>query len=737
MSFEDATKLMQNTEMIQTSASLLSLLLSTSSDAQRDKDPEYKAPARTFISGYLFAAHPRLLETGNTHIDAMTESSAMTMTKAFAQFKEAFIANDSSWYRCQQTFAAGFKAFYFALDSWKRSDTRMMLVTMERHYLELDRLWQSVQRRTLGEGDENWRVGIQAQREQLLGKIHTLGGDSAVDDLMQRQRELRQTYDDPQPSPTPSLIPPSQSAYSPTVGAQFPPAAAQSQQESSDAESNGSADAGDPSVVLTKAIADRETHSIDQVLGSFDLTAASTLQDAKLAHEIILDPELRLEPAPDNTLVGAVQKAVTRAFFEHIRQDIESGNSDYIIRTLSQLRLDLRTVIPPSSEMHAAIEREFDQEWLSKQLSNGALDIREKYRLILNTIRSVCAPARDPEIDELASDLEAVDEQGLKEVARSISKDEGPGLSSNARASVDKLLSATQRIMELIRNIRMDVLNYQLATIVRPWLRIHAVEYERAAVAKKLQEEFGGDRAQITRRITDWMRPAVVCEETNGCILQAQKSPDKPLSAKHVFFESFLGLCFAATALTTEATPETFALDQSRIHYMQNEIQTLLCTAALCALARGLAQIDDSRMRQAAQIFASILRADNVTMDRIVQGMQDVIPHCEVQSVRRLVQKTLAKEDPVYQAMELRLRRFLLAQLDKDEPPGALGRRVFGDGRGDVAAELAKASLDVVREEICALLLRISQLCSFNWQVYSGWYSRVLHLADADANAER
>ncbi|KAJ2870039.1 hypothetical protein FB639_004687, partial [Coemansia asiatica] len=559
--------------------------------------------------------------------------------------------------------------------------------------------------------------------------------------LMQRQKELRLTYDDPQPSLTPSLIPPSQSGYSPTVESQFMPFADQQHQVSSEIVSSkqehegagaeptasktvdsslGSDTSDDPSVVLTKAIADQATHNIDQVLKSFDLTAASTLQDAKLAHEIILDPELRLEPAPENTLVGAVQKAVTKAFFDHIKQDIESGNSDYIARTLFQLRLDLRTIIPRDSEMLAVVEREFDQEWLSKQLANGALDIREKYRLVFSAICSVCAPARDPEIDELASNLEEVDEQGLGEVARSMCKDgRDSRLSENARACVDKLLMVTQKIMELIRNVRMDVLNYQLATVVRPWLRVHAVEYERAAVNKALQEKYNREGLQKVHCITDWMKPAIVREKAGACTLQAQKTAEQPLSAKHVFFESFLDLCFSAAALTTETTPEPFEMDQSRIHFMQNEIQTLLCTAALCVLAKSFAQTNDLQMCQAAQLFLSILRADNVTMDRIVQAMHEMFPRCDEHSVRRLVQKTLAKEDPVYQAMELKLRRFFLAQLDKEESPSALARRVFGDGRGDVSAELAKASLDVVREEVCALLLRISQLCSFNWQVYS------------------
>ncbi|KAI7832013.1 T-complex protein 11-domain-containing protein [Kickxella alabastrina] len=672
-----------------------------------------------------------LAEISNSHLDTMIESSALTMTESYAQFATAFLHNDVSWYQRQHTFVASFRAFYSALDSWKRADTAKLLSAMERI------TWSSisVQRRTLGEGDEAWRVGIQAQRKQLLVKIRTLGGESAVDELMQKQRELRLTYTDPQPSPTPSLVPPpgiSTNLGLASVDGNLIAATANSNLQAEPSNRKDKAPdsvrdlgANDPSIVLTKAI-------VDHAPTIFDLTASAALKNTKLAHDIVLDPDMRLEPAATNTLTGAVQQAVTRAFFDHIKRDVESGSGDYIIRILTQLRLDMRTIIPPTSKMHVTLEQELDQEWMAVQLSKGALDVQEKYRLVLGIIGNVCAPVRDKSLDALLKSLEAANVNGLAEVAQSVA------INSNGNGNEKAELPAGYyaRTMELIRNVRLDVLNYQLQTVVRPWLRTHAVEYERAAMAKAFKQRFNNDDSQVLQHTSAWIKDAASREQAGQCSLRAtDMNASTRVTAKHVFLEAFLDLCFAPTALDAEDTPATLALDQLRIQHFQNEIQVVLSAAALCVLARnfmqesGIVQMDESRLRQAAPLFVSILRADDVTMDRIVTAMHQVITDTENVSggsIARLVQKTLAKNDPVYMVMERRLRHFMLTQLDKDEMPGIMVRRLDGDDKQSVSATLAKVSLNVVQSEVCALLLRISQLCSFNWQVYSHWYSKSL-----------
>ncbi|KAJ1954254.1 hypothetical protein GGI12_005833, partial [Dipsacomyces acuminosporus] len=388
LSFEDAAQLMQNSATTKGSGQLLTALLAASpkpntrtNTVMNDSSTALKLPGRVFVVGLLFAAHPQGLTTGNSPLDSAIESSAVTMAVTYVQFEKAFLSRDGSWYERLCTFAASYRAFYSAFDSWKRSDTKELLSTMERHYLELDRLWQSVQRRTLGKGDEAWRLGIQAQREDLLAKVRSLGGESAVSELMQKQRELRTTYSDLQPSQTPSVAPGSTTSvggsangtvHSPVVNGMseldinsrqpsispHPQSAIRNGVASANA--NKDPEKHGPSATLAHAISDPKSQDIDRILGHFDLTASKALQDAKLAHELVLEPNFRLMPAASNTLAGAVQQAVVRAFFDHMRQEIEAGNRDHVIRILTQLRLDLRTIISPSNSLRETLEREMD-----------------------------------------------------------------------------------------------------------------------------------------------------------------------------------------------------------------------------------------------------------------------------------------------------------------------------------------------------------------------------------------
>ncbi|KAJ1925384.1 hypothetical protein LPJ71_000197 [Coemansia sp. S17] len=743
LSFEDATQLIQSPAIVRGSEALMQALLKTSPARKGTSDIglPYKLPGRTFVVGHLFTAHPQLLVTDNSHLDAMVESAAVVMTQTYAQFAAAFISHHTSWYQKQQTSVASFEAFYSALDSWKRSDAQKLLLTMERHYLELDRLWQSVQRRTLGEGDETWREGIRRQREDLLDKIRTLGGGDAVEALLQKQSELRLSYSDPQ-VPSTSLTPPTEQLSadnaipSPVVngvramhldsrhsgvtaesddlseqeaGIPLRPSTSGSTSEIAQVNSK-------PSAVLAKAISDPVSQDVDRVLGNFDLTASTALQDAKLAHELVLDPDLRLEPAATNTLVGAVQQAVTKAFFDHIKQEIALGNSDHVVGILTQLRLDMRTIVPPGSPQRETLDRELDPEWITTQLSNGALDVHAKFRLVLLTARSVCAPIRDDSIDSLLDRLAAVEFSALADIHKAKVDNSAAVLSDAAKSSVGQLLEITQAIMQLIRNIRLDALNHQLDTTVRPWLRLHAIEYEQTKMAQLLETKYQGNTQLILAQTTAWMHSAAA----------RQPSGQGRAAAKHVFLEAVLDMCFAPTALSVEDTPVTWALDQQRIQLLQNQLQVLLSASALCALTKALTLKSGvgvgDKSRQNALELVSILQADDVTMDRIVDAVQRMAGSEVV--VASLVPKTLAKDDPVFHLMEKQLRRFMLTELDKDEEPGVLARRLESNSQA-VSAALSSFSMAVVHKEVVDLLLRVSRLCSFNWQVYSPWYTKI------------
>ncbi|KAJ2843778.1 hypothetical protein IWW36_005430, partial [Coemansia brasiliensis] len=429
--FEETTKLMQTAKVMQSSERLMqALLLTTSaiSDNLKQGKSKCKAPGRIFVTGFLFAAHGQLLVTGSSHMDSIVLSAAETMTKSYAEFSKIFNARNPSWYEQQQTFTASFMAFNTAFESWKQSDSRLLLTALERHYLELDRLWQTVQRKTGGKGDEDWRIGIKNQRQDLIEKIRTLGGNSAVDLTLQRQRDLRTTYQNPQPSQTPSL-PPDQAI-----------AENESQSSAGTFTTASGSSHGQPSAAISKAVVDPEAQEVDRVLENYNLTASSALQNAQLAHELILDPEAHLK-------ADLTSCKIADTYFKNI-----DDRSTSLVPVLEQLRAEMHTIIPPNNRLHLSLNLELDSEWMETQAKNQALDVRDKLQRVVDMLCKLCAPMRDEAVSRLREQVDALDSKQTLEIA-----------------------NVLRQVFAMIHLLRIDVLNHQLDSIVRPWLRTHAV----------------------------------------------------------------------------------------------------------------------------------------------------------------------------------------------------------------------------------------------------------------------
>ncbi|KAJ2714707.1 hypothetical protein H4S00_005072 [Coemansia sp. D1744] len=552
----------------------------------------------------------------------MVKSAAETMTKTFEELSS--LLHEVSWQK-QHVFVVSFKAFNVALDVWKESDSQQLVSSMERHYLELDRLWQTVQRQTSGDGDEEWRVGIQNQRRDLLKKIRVLGGNKAANSAVQKQHKVRTTYENPQPSTTPSL-----------GSAQVMPSSETVKQ---------------PLGHLTKAILDPVSQDVDNILVSYNLTASAALENAKIAHELILDPEIHLKIDP-------TREKLTDSFLEHVKHDTRL--------VMQKLYAEMCTVIPPSNPMRKLLDTEFDTQWIESQHENHVLDVPSKLRLVLRVIRSVCAPMRDEAVDKLVEQVDSVD--------------------------------VLRDIFVLVRQLQADVLNYQLDTVVRPWLRKHAVAYEREKMAHMLE-------SQDVELTTAWMQNAATRVHAEQPLLPRGDF------AKQVFREAFLDLCFAPTAVEVQNVPITLALDQARIQELQNEIQVLLSTGVLCALVKGTCKMNDTEHLAVAPKILACLQSNDVTMDRVVETVVEVSGK---HTMDQLVRKTLAKDSLAYRAMENGLRKLIIAQL---------GKKDYLNSQFKV--ELTQLSLSVVHTNICSLVGRIDRLSEFNWQVHVQWYAKI------------
>ncbi|KAJ2659721.1 hypothetical protein IWW48_003322 [Coemansia sp. RSA 1200] len=792
LGFDEATQLMRRPAVVRGAAQLLHTLLAQASCdspllpcapeqqlSSADNDDEElapcAAPGRTFVAAHLFAAHPGLLATGDAALDAMVEAAATTTTQVFEHFvaglsnshadssnaatvcghqapdnrKSSSTSNRSSWPARLYSFASSFHAFAVALDSWKRADSKKLLSAMERHYLELDRLWQSVQRRTLGQGDESWRVSIHEQRAALVGRVRTLGGQRAVEQLVRRQRHLRLTYPDPQPSRTPSL------PHQPEEPTNSGESAAGGSADSMTRTDSHHDDVSPTDAVVAKAVADPAAAQVDRILGNFDLTASAALEDASLAHELVLDPTMRLQPIEQTTPEGStIQHMVTRLFFDTIGREMIAGGDaeklhEHVASLFAYMRRELRTITPPASDARRTVDRELDPKWIASLMDAGAYsEIAPRLAGAVRLIRSVCAPLRDAEVDAAAEKLASVDTSTLG----------GHIASADSNGCVAGLLEAVSDAVNLIHKVRADALNHQLDTVVRPWLRAHAAEYERSKLDQHLNHAYKGSSQQIVEATTGWMRGAVNRDQHRDFSERCAVLQDNPrgLTPKHVFWESLLDLCFEPVAVNASRVPLTLAMDIGRISTIQNDIQVVLSAGALCMLARSIARtntgvsLTDSRVMQLATDAHSLLTDRNVTMSRVVALMLETVRQSSDSAApstqehdtaalgtltERLVRKTLTKEDPIYASMERHLRSFLLQRLCDDDTPAQLASRLDAS-KQSIAAQLKKFGLNILTQSVCDLLVRLNRLGSFNWQVCSIWYSKVPGLAPVSSDNE-
>ena len=205
--------------------------------------------------------------------------------------------------------------YYALFESWKSNDMTQLVANMSAYCIELMRL-----KGTLGKhGDEDGvNQQLDGQIVQVKERIHVVGGSSALEHLAEAEQALHQSNHQQQdatrtPSPGPSSVPPS-----PTPR----PERSSSHEEE------------------TPSISAEQLH---RLLGGY--APVSGITNQQLAHEIILDPDFKLQrPSTDGdakTLEQQVRKIATQAFFDAVEEDIKNGCSE---KSLPPLMDDIQQV---------------------------------------------------------------------------------------------------------------------------------------------------------------------------------------------------------------------------------------------------------------------------------------------------------------------------------------------------------------------------------------------------------
>lgn len=197
-------------------------------------------------------------------------------------------------------------SYYALFETWKSKDQKQLVANMSAYYLELVRL-----KHTLADAEPGLDEQLEQQLAQVKERLRGVGGSVALEHLAEAENamlsssqieELRAAT----PSPTPREAPQQQQ---------------QQQQQMS-----------------------RE--QLARLLGGY--APVSGISNEQVAHEIIIDPDFKLQKhTPHTELERRVKTIATQAFFDHVAEDIR--------KTLPVLMADVRQVNSKQSYPHYLI----------------------------------------------------------------------------------------------------------------------------------------------------------------------------------------------------------------------------------------------------------------------------------------------------------------------------------------------------------------------------------------------
>src|SRR6266498_390261 len=88
------------------------------------------------------------------------------------------------------SFLSAWDTYYNDFDNWKSKDSEKLASNLVAHYMELEKLWNTV--KTQANAETEWKMNIMHQQEEIRRKIRDLGGDEAISKLERSLRRLKE-----------------------------------------------------------------------------------------------------------------------------------------------------------------------------------------------------------------------------------------------------------------------------------------------------------------------------------------------------------------------------------------------------------------------------------------------------------------------------------------------------------------------------------------------------------------
>ncbi|XP_074536524.1 T-complex protein 11-like protein 2 [Halichoeres trimaculatus] len=445
---------------------------------------------------------------------------------------------------------------------------------------------------------------------------------------------------------------------------------------------------------------------LDSPTGSPPTASLSSLMEVQncvsnlsLAHEIVVNRDFSFKPRspPTDSLEGRVTEIVHRAFWDILQEELRSDppNYSHAVVLLHEVKTMLQSLLLPTHvRLRSQLDEVLDMDLIRQEVDHSALDLHRLSGYIINTMASLCAPVRDPEV------------RALRELQDPV-----------------ELLREIFRVLGLMKT---DMLNFTIQSL-RPHLLQQAVQYERT----KFQQILDQNPASLDFT-SAWLEAAASEEAVRS--QSDSPSPDSrgPVSPAAVLNRAYMRLL--RWDPQDQKYPETALMDRARLDALGQQLKTLvleasvlLLTSTQCGgsvfslqgfvgkLRHAIAALLEGSHTRETDLKAALLGIGDVVLQQVTEAVSSqggaALPQESLDLLRGQISELWKNNHPVRTLIGERVQGFLQAMLQ-----GGPAKR---------SPELP-APLRLVSAELAELGTAFGRIVHFNRTVFGPFYAPIL-----------
>ncbi|KAJ8262009.1 hypothetical protein GJAV_G00161050 [Gymnothorax javanicus] len=430
------------------------------------------------------------------------------------------------------------------------------------------------------------------------------------------------------------------------------------------------------------------------------MTSARDLSDLSLAHEIVMNPNLKLEllDLPQNSLEKRVKEMVHKAFWDCLESELNDDPPEYehALKLLEEIREILFSFLNPgANRLRTQISEVLDLDLIRQQVDNNTVDIQGIADYIITVMGKLCAPVRDQEVKRL--------------------KDSSPNI-----------VSMFKEIFRVLDLMKMDMVNFTLQTL-RPELLRVSVEYERAKFQRAVETV-----PSLLDHTKDWIK-ACVEELMTSVPASADKNLRALPSPMLVFNTAYIKLL--TWDYQKHPIPETLKTDELRLQELQQGLHLLQTVAAILlvvhsAVGGPISSLPSltARLKKMTSVLLEGMHSKNFNMP---EALESVSVQISSELNKSLMERGYPALSPDLQAT---VRGQICSINQEDNPVRSLieervqlyFKSFLTTPNSHLTVTPTPGGLTLIQPELGTLAANFASIVNFNKQVYTPFYMGIL-----------